>query len=411
MSTFPPAKCGIAEYTYDLVTSVMSVSNKVDFIIFRMMTPEGASSESYPLPRYAEIVDVGDTLHPNYKKVIDTLSNEGKVDILHIQHEFSLHRDNEKFVSFLKEVKRLCNTLVITLHTVRHALHYPGIDEFQRKVCDIADVVIVHSILQENELLLQGVDPSKIVRIPHGTRIVERRVSKLDAAHELGLEDLVNKNVLLFQGFLRKDKGLHLLINSLNILISELKRHDVVLLIAGQLQGVEENRPYVEQVFRDVSPNLAKHIVIVNKYLSRKEIDLFYAIADVILFPYVDVRGDIGVSGALHWAMGSFKPLVCSRVPRLVEFYELAPRLTFPPHNAESLAAKVNLVLENYDEALQYLNPVFNYAVETSWINIAKIYAELYRGEKPYMIDVHMFKLRRREKVEELPALPTLARK
>ncbi len=391
ISTFPPAKCGIAEYTYDLVTSILKISHRTNITILRLRTREGDTNpEEYELDKIGDIVDVGLAGCPDYDKIINEIRERKYFDIIHIQHEYSLFPWSSDFIEMLKNIKKYTSTLIITLHTVRHVLHYENIHEFQRKICEIADVVIVHSSLQEMELVHQGVSIDKIVRIPHGTRIL-KIVSKIDAIRELNLNIPNNFKVILIQGFLRKDKGLHIILRALDLLVNKHGHRDVILLVAGQLQG-EENRKYVED-FMKSTKNMQGRIIIMSKYLTRREINLIYSAADVIVLPYIDVKGDIGVSGAFHLALGSFKPIVCARVPRLIECYELAPRLTFPPANPEALAAKLSIVLSNYEKTLTYIRPLIQYAYETSWINVAKMHLRLYSGVEPYMIDIHYEKL------------------
>ena len=392
ISTFPPAKCGIAEYTYDLVTSIIQLlSDRVDVTVFRLNVKEGSSTDVYDMLSFVNAVDVGLAGQPDYSRIIKEVSKHGPFDVIHIQHEYSIFPAESKFIDFLKELKRYCCQLVVTMHNVRHPLHYPGIEKFQRALCENADVVIVHSSLQEMELVHQGAPQDKIVRVPHGTRIA-RLVSKLDALRELNIAIPSNFKVILVQGFLRRDKGLHIVLEAMDILLNRYDYREAVLLVAGQIQDVAANKDYVDEFMKKLN-KIQGHFVVLNKYLTRKELDLVYSAADLIVFPYVDVSGDIGVSGAFHLALGSFKPVLCARVPRLIECYELAPRLTFPPQNPEALAAKMYLVLTNYEKVLSYMKPLIQYAHETNWINVAKIHLRLYAGEEPYMLDIHYEKL------------------
>ncbi len=392
ISTFPPAKCGIAEYTYDLASAMLQLlRGRVSITVFRFNVREGASQDVYDNLELVHIVDIGTAGQPDYDRILREVSKEGSFDVIHIQHEYSIFPADTKFLDFLKELKKYCCRLIVTLHNVRHPLHYPGIEKLQRKICEVADVIIVHSSLQEMELVHQGAPQDKIVRIPHGTRIA-KLVSKLDALKELNLNIPSNFRVVLVQGFLRRDKGLHIVLEAMDLLLNKYNYREAVLLVAGQIQSPEVNREYVTE-FLNKLKRIEGHFVVLNKYLTRREIDLVYSAADLIVFPYVDVSGDIGVSGAFHLALGSFKPILCARVPRLIECYELAPRLTFPPQNPEALAAKMYLVLTNYERVLSYMKPLIQYAHETNWINVAKIHLRLYAGEEPYMMDIHYEKL------------------
>ncbi len=384
LTTYPPIKCGIAEYSYDLTRSLLEVNPKINITVYRVGSVEDNTlpANQYDLSKI-NIIDTKITIENVKYDKLAKLFNEN-YDVIHIQHEYNIFPCEIKFIQFLDELRKYCDKLIITLHTVKHSLWYPGIDKFQRKIAEKVDVIVVHSVLQEMELIHQRVDPNKIIKIPHGTRIA-RIVSKEEAIVKLNLPIKESDNVLLLQGFLRQDKGLNIAVEAFSRLIKDM--NNIVLIIAGQVQFPQHNEKYVREVMVKIS-ELSDKIIIMNKYLTRNEVDLVYSISDIILFPYVDVNGDIGVSGALHWALGSFKPLICSKTPRLVEYYQYVPKLVFPPQNADLLVEKIKYVLSHYDEVLEYIGPIIDYAIETSWINIAKQHLKLYNNEDPYLIDV-----------------------
>ena len=382
LSTYPPDVCGIAEYTYDLTKNILEISPKTKITIYRLLTRD-ISNLNYELPN-VNIVDTGEVIgNVNFKKIINLMND--RFDVLHIQHEYALYPNNEAFIEFIKEVKsrKVCDKLVVTLHNVRHTYWYPNIDTFQRKLVNLVDVVIVHSTLQEMELLHQGVDIDKVVKIPHGTRLANI-YSKSYALSKLGLEFENNTKIVLIQGFLRRDKGLHIILEAFRKVNSV--RDDVVLVIAGKVQDIgTNNTQYVNTVFQRFGD--IKNVLLLSKYFSRHEVDLLYSIADLIVFPYVDVTGDIGVSGAFHWALGSFKPIVCTRVPRLIECYECAPQLTVPPLNILALSKKIVSILNNEIDVKTPIEKLKSYAIETCWLNVAKMHLKVYNGEDMYIVD------------------------
>ncbi|MEB3778913.1 MAG: group 1 glycosyl transferase, partial [Desulfurococcales archaeon] len=129
---------------------------------------------------------------------------------------------------------------------------------------------------------------------------------------------------------------------------------------------------------------------------SGDEILMLAALADAIVLPYRDKPGKYSVSGILHLSMGSLKPIIGTRVPRLIELYEYAPRLTIPPRSIEDLASMIKWVRDNYDLAVSYTSSIYSYAASTQWPRVAYSHLRLYKSllsavkekpVRPYLLD------------------------
>ena len=166
-------------------------------------------------------------------------------------------------------------------------------------------------------------------------------------------------------GFLRPDKGLDILLSAI-----ALTDRKFTLIVAGEPVGL------------DVAslPSMRGRVKVIDRYLSSDEILMLAAASDVVVLPYKDRPGKYSVSGILHLSMGSLKPLVGTRVPRLIELYQYAPNLTVPPRSPELLAARIEWVVDNYELASAYSSQLFAYAAETQWPRIARAHIDLYRG-------------------------------
>lgn len=79
------------------------------------------------------------------------------------------------------------------------------------------------------------------------------------------------------------------------------------------------------------------------------------------------------------YPLGSLKPIIGTRVPRLVELYQYAPRLTISPEDHLELADKINWLVRNYDHAVAYMATLYGYAARTQWYRMARRHLELYR--------------------------------
>ena len=333
------------------------------------------------------VVPSYERLSGDYSRVLDALAEQGGVDVLHVQHEYGIQGPHSSLVEALLEAKRegLARLVAITMHTVVHPLSgRREALEFQSLLGEL-DLVVVHSYLQEYELQVQGVPPGKLIRIPHGTLINEyigrpRRALLEELRREIGLEPgRLRGMVLAVPGFMRLDKGLDILVDAM----ARLEPGWATIVVAGEVweEGAAEalRRP-------------TDSIVAIERYLSHDQILKLAAVADAIVLPYRDKRGAYAVSGILHLSMGSLKPIIGTRVPRLIELYQHAPGLTVPPRDPEALAAMLRWLRENYDVAVSYMSSVYSYAARTQWPIVARKHLAVYRllleGRRPESLGI-----------------------
>ena len=361
--------CGVGEYTRFLTFSLKSIAPWIEVKIF---TSTRLGKNLWKDPLGNDVIPVFEEQDRNYSELLDQLKSVGGLDILHVQHEYGIFGNGSKLLDIIRKIKErgLVRRAVITLHTV---LHYGSQDkraEFQKGL-NIFDAIIVHSVLQEFELQWQGLEPKKIYRVPHGTFINPYLGHpRAMLAKSLGIkEESLKGAIITVPGFLRQDKGLDILFNSL----FNLPGLNATIIVAG-----EPKDKYVLDLIEKASSKL--NIIFVNRYLSGDEILRIIGLADVLALPYRNTPGTLSVSGILHLSMGGLKPIVGSGVPRLVELYQFAPRLTVPSGDAIELARKLKWVIENYDYAVAYMSTLYSYAARTQWPRMAHRHEELYRS-------------------------------
>ncbi len=374
MSTYPPEHCGVAEYTRMLILFLRSLDPSIEF---RVYSPKSVRVDEYREPVSGVLVKPAYMKQENsYRGLLDALAEDDGATILHLQHEYGIYGSSIELAERLKEAKRerLVRIVVVTMHTVYHPLAMRhGALEFQRAIGEVADAIIVHSRLQEFELQVEGVDPSKIYRIPHGTLLnpylgTPRHI----LLSSLGVDPHPGRWLLTVPGFLRRDKGLDILIEALSMVKARVR-----VLVAGEVK----DRKLLEMLESD------ERVILIQRYLTSDEILRIVAAADIIVLPYRDKPGTYAVSGILHLSMGALKPIIGARTPRLVELYEYAPRLTVPPQNPRELARKIKWTIQHYDYAVAYASTLYSYAVRTQWARMAArhigVYHQLLHQVKP----------------------------
>ena len=137
--------------------------------------------------------------------------------------------------------------------------------------------------------------------------------------------------VILFFGFVRRYKGLHVLLDSMPAVRDALP--DVRLLVAGEFYDDEE--PYQEKV---ESLDLQNQVKLVNQYIPKDEVADYFAAADVVVQPYLSATQ----SGVAQVAYQFEVPIITTDVGGLAEIvpHEEAG-IIVPPGDAAALASAI----------------------------------------------------------------------
>ncbi len=182
----------------------------------------------------------------------------------------------------------------------------PGQDAALRLVARQCDGVIVHSRSEHD--LMTAVAPGTAVRlVDYPLLPTARALSARDAAQQrLG----VSGRVLLFFGYVRKYKGVDLLLRALAQVPVDL---GVTLLIAGEFYDpLESYQTLVQEL------NLTARVGIINRYIPEPERPDLFAATDALVLPYRAASQSMSI--ALAYGFG--KPVIVSHVGGLAEAVE-----------------------------------------------------------------------------------------
>jgi glycosyltransferase involved in cell wall biosynthesis len=151
---------------------------------------------------------------------------------------------------------------------------------------------------------------------------------------ELGIKK--NNKVILFFGYVRKYKGLDILIQAFPKILS--KHLDSTLLIVGEFYDKPE--PYLGLIRK---LNIQDNVRVVNKYVSNEEVSKYYLASDVVILPYKSATQ----SGILNVAYGFHKPVIVTDVGGLAEFVvDQKTGIVIKPNSAEEIANGYDRFLE-----------------------------------------------------------------
>ncbi|MGM0626089.1 MAG: glycosyltransferase [Bacteroidota bacterium] len=232
---------------------------------------------------------------------------------------------------------------------------------FTRYFLKRADAFVVMSRSVEKDLLKFKPDAKYIFHRHPLYDHFGKAVDKFEAREKLGINK--DKKTLLFFGFIRKYKGLDILLEAFAKLDDSFQ-----LVIAGDCYGSFE--PYQEQI--DNNPN-KKRIHTFVRYIGDEEVPLFFSAADACVLPYRSATQSGITSISLHFEL----PVIATDVGGLKEL--IADNDTgkvIPEVNSEALVQGIHDFLhDNTDSG--YRENIRKLKAEMSWENLADNILEL----------------------------------
>lgn len=146
---------------------------------------------------------------------------------------------------------------------------------------------------------------------------------------ELGFSE--NDLILLFFGYVRKYKGLNVLIDAMPDILKSVE--NAKLLIVGEFYDSPDK--YFEQI---KNLNLKNYVKIIKRFVPNEEVDKYYSVADIVVLPYLSATQ----SGVLNIAYGFLKPVMVTDVGGLAEdVIDGKTGYIIKPGNSEEISSTV----------------------------------------------------------------------
>ena len=367
VSTYLPKRCGIATYTDYLIHGIGEVDPGAEITI---VAEQGAS------PIKQDKLKVIPSWDRNEDYVESIISHTKGTDVIHIQHEYSIYKFNDRLPSVLQGLDTNARK-VITIHCVRPAQFSErgAVDEnFAARIAQLADQVIVHLQSQKAILARLGIPSEKIHIIPHGTELSDE--DKKASRTRLGLP--VDAKILLMFGFVKKHKCLHIVLEALVEILEKFK--DVYLFVAGGLAPTasQKDRDYAEFADKRIGElGLQKNVIYPNRFFPNEDVPYLFGASDIVLFPYYEE--DRSASGSFHLALGANKPVIASRIPKFEELKDVCDELLVLPYNSSGIAKIALRLFEDPEFERYVLDRTEQFRQRTSWQAVARKHLELYR--------------------------------
>lgn len=330
VGTAYPLRGGISHYNA-LLYQELAKTHTVEIITFRRQYPsllfpgktqKEADGELLRVPS-EELVD---SINPlNWIAVGNAIARR-KPDLLIFKYWLPFF--GPCFGTIARRAKRNGRTRVVYIcdNVVPHEKR-PGDAAFTRYAFGPADGFIVQSDIVERDLLafLPG---ARFRKVPHPVyNIFGAGMDKLRAREAL---DLKAERLLLFFGYVRPYKGLHVLLDALAAVRT---RVDVQLMVVGEFY--DDERKYRTQIAR---LGLESSVHLNADYVSNDRVGLYFSAADAVVLPYLSATQ----SGIAQIAYNFDRPVIATDVGGLGEVVaDGRTGFLVPPNDPAALAAAI----------------------------------------------------------------------
>lgn len=353
IGTYPPTRCGLANFGASLRESIAPASGGV---IRVLEDPDHA--------RRTEVVAewlIGDRASRN--EALEALRG---YDVAIVQHEYGIYGDDDgqEIVGFLR---RSPAPTIVVLHTV---LSEPT--PHQRLVLDqvleAADLLVTMTDAARRRLMeVHGVEPDRVAVVSHGAP------PNIDGERILGRPE----PVILTWGLLGPSKGIEYGIEAMRLLRD--LHPSPVYVVAGRTHPkvwVRYGERYRDGLLKQAADEgVADRVVFEDRYLDEASLRSLIRSADVVLLPYRS-RDQVS-SGVLVEAIAAGKPVVATAFPHAIEQLASACGIVVPHEDPEAIARSLRRLLTDGALARSMRDQARREAGRLAWPSIGRAYVRL----------------------------------
>lgn len=369
-----PLRGGLATFNQRLAREFINAGDECSIFSFSLqypgfLFPGKTQYSAEQAPGDLQILSVINSINPlNWIKAGNLLKKE-KPDIIIVRYWLPFM--GPALGTILRRARKNHHSKVICIadNIIPHEPR-PGDKAFTKYFLKACDGFITMSTKVMDDLRKFEKDkPAKLVQHPLYDSFGEP-ISKSEAREKLGIES--RQPLVLFFGFIRKYKGLDLLLDAMKILkedpikIQSQSLSGLKLIVAGEFY--EDEKPYREQIN---NLGIAENLILRTQFIPDSEVKYYLCAADAVIQPYRNATQ----SGVTPLAYHFEKPMIVTNVgglPSLVP-HEKAGIVAQP--TAESIA---NAILRFYQLGEDYFLPHLRSEKQKySWSNLVEAIKEL----------------------------------
>ncbi len=375
VSTFPPRECGLATFTYDLLTNFEKTF--APFITAKVIAINDSNRNFYIYPGQRVVFQIQQDERADYAKAADYINREQPA-LVCIQHEFGIF--GGMYGAYILELlKRVRVPRAIVFHTV-----LPDPQPLFRKRVEELSALSERFIVmtcQSKEILTRdyGISTEKISVIPHGIPAVPFESSGKEKG-EFGLE---GHTVLTTFGLLSRNKGIEYVLRALPLVVQ--KYPDVIYLVVGATHPnvlKKDGEKYRKSLFAEVKRlGLTRHVRFYNKYFDLKHLIQALQMTDIYIATSLDPHQ--AVSGTLSYAIGVGRPVLSTNFSQAREL--VVPSIgKLVPVRDETAYSQALLQMLSEPEKLQDMGYLaYSGSRHMTWGNVANAYAATFASLVP----------------------------
>ena len=369
-----PLRGGLATFNQRLAKEFNDQGDDCSIYSFSLQYPKflfpgKTQYTNEPAPSGIKIFSLINSINPfNWIKVGNRLKKE-KPDIIVVRYWLPLM--GPALGTILRRVRKNRHSRIICIadNIIPHE-HRAGDKAFTKYFLKSCDAFITMSAKVMDDLRKYEKDkPAKLIQHPLYDNFGEP-TSKSEAREKLGAGS--REAVVLFFGFIRKYKGLDILLDAMKILRENPKPEirNLKLLVAGEFY--EDEKPYREQINKlGIGDNLILH----THFIPDSEVKYYLCAADAVIQPYKHATQ----SGVTPLAYHFEKPMIVTNVgglPSLVPNEKAGLVVEPEPGSIADGILKFYQLGENY-----FLPHLRSEKQKYSWANLVSAIRSLANGE------------------------------
>lgn len=300
-----PLRGGLATFNQRLAKEFMQQGHDCSIFSFSLQYPSflfpGTTQySSEPAPEGINIQTVINSINPlNWIKVGNRL-RKMKPDVIVVR--FWLPFMGPALGTILRRVRKNKHTRIVCIadNVIPHEKR-PGDTPFTKYFLKSCDAFITMSEKVMSDLrVFEKTKPAALVQHPMYDNFGDI-ISKEKARQQLSLP--VSDKIILFFGFIRKYKGLDLLLEAMNQ--PGIREAGIRLLIAGEFY--EDKQPYLDQIEKSGISDL---LILKTDFIPDSEVAFYLCSADAVIQPYRNATQ----SGVTPLAYYFEKPMIVTNV-------------------------------------------------------------------------------------------------
>ena len=361
-----PLRGGLATFNHRLAKEFIDEDNECFLVSFSLQYPSllfpGTSQYSdEPAPEGLAIHSLINSINPFNWLNAGRKIRQWKPDIIVVRYWIPFM--GPALGTVLRKVKKNKHTKVICIadNIIPHEKRTGDIlfTKYFLKACD-AFITMSQKVLEDLRQF-EKEKPAQLVYHPLYDNFGER-LEKNEARQHLGLNS--DEKIILFFGFIRKYKGLDLLLQAMAD--ERIKKENIKLLIAGEFY--EDEKPFLELI---KNGQLENNVILKTNFIPDSEVKYYLCSGDCIIQPYRNATQ----SGVTPLAYHFERPMIVTNVGGL-------PSLV--PHQKSGLVCEPNpksiadAILQFYQLGESYFIPHLREEKKKySWKNLVSAIMEL----------------------------------